>query len=66
MDSSISLLVDYNSRLAVEMEDRKRLTQMMREFLQAQRDLMAQAEATLEVGSSHNTYSSIQKLTFSG
>lgn len=50
VNDAITLLADYNSRLAVEMEDRKRLTQMMRDFLQAQRDLLAQAETTLEVG----------------
>jgi hypothetical protein len=45
----VHLLTDYNSRLAAEMEYRKKLTIMLRDFLQAQKDLLAQAEHRLEV-----------------
>ena len=50
VNEAVHLLTDYNSRLAAEMEYRKKLTIMLRDFLQAQKDLLAQAEHRLEVG----------------
>jgi regulator of Ty1 transposition protein 103 len=49
VNEAVQLLTDYNSRLASEMEYRKKLTTMLRDFLQAQKDLLAQAEHRLEV-----------------
>jgi hypothetical protein len=49
VNEAVHLLTDYNSRLAAEMEYRKKLTTMLRDFLQAQKDLLAQAEHRLEV-----------------
>jgi len=48
VNEAVHLLTDYNSRLAAEMEYRKKLTTMLRDFLQAQKDLLAQAEHRLE------------------
>ncbi|XP_046397166.1 regulation of nuclear pre-mRNA domain-containing protein 1B [Ischnura elegans] len=48
VNEALQLLMDYNSRLAEEMEDRKRVSAMLRDFLQAQRDLYSQAEERLE------------------
>jgi regulator of Ty1 transposition protein 103 len=49
VNEAVQLLTDYNSRLASEMEYRKKLTTMLKDFLQAQKDLLAQAEHRLEV-----------------
>lgn len=43
------LLNDYNERLAAEVEARRKVTTMLRDFLQAQKELLAQAEQNLEV-----------------
>ncbi|XP_023703744.1 regulation of nuclear pre-mRNA domain-containing protein 1B [Cryptotermes secundus] len=48
VNEAVQLLTDYNSRLASEMEYRKKLTTMLKDFLQAQKDLLAQAEHRLE------------------
>ncbi|KDR17745.1 regulation of nuclear pre-mRNA domain-containing protein 1B isoform X1 [Zootermopsis nevadensis] len=48
VNEAVHLLTDYNSRLASEMEYRKKLTTMLKDFLQAQKDLLAQAEHRLE------------------
>ncbi|PSN30137.1 Regulation of nuclear pre-mRNA domain-containing protein 1B [Blattella germanica] len=48
VNEAVHLLTDYNSRLAAEMEYRKKLTTMLRDFHQAQKDLLAQAEQRLE------------------
>nr|CAD7444822.1 unnamed protein product [Timema bartmani] len=45
---AVKLLNEYNKRLSTEMKDREKLMVMMRDFLQAQRDLLAQAELRLE------------------
>ena len=49
VNEAVMLLTDYNSRLAAEMEYRKKLTTMLSDFLQAQRELLTQAEHRLEV-----------------
>lgn len=51
MNDAVIMLTNYNTRLAEEMEDRRRVAQMLRDFTQAQRELLAQAERTQEVGS---------------
>ena len=43
------MLTDYNGRLAGEMDERKRVTRLLQDFTQSQKDLLAQAERTLEV-----------------
>lgn len=48
VNDAVSLLTEYNTRLANEMEDRRKVTQMLRDFIQAQRELLAQAENRLE------------------
>ncbi|XP_075224971.1 regulation of nuclear pre-mRNA domain-containing protein 1B [Lycorma delicatula] len=48
VNDAVSLLTEYNTRLANEMEDRKKVTQMLRDFIQAQRELLQQAENRLE------------------
>ncbi|XP_071451292.1 regulation of nuclear pre-mRNA domain-containing protein 1B [Hetaerina americana] len=48
VNEALQLLMDYNGRLAEEMEDRKRVSAMLRDFLQAQKDLYTQAEERLE------------------
>jgi len=49
LDAASSLLVEYNNRLQEELKDRTRVGKMIREFLSAQKDLLAQAEERLEV-----------------
>ncbi|XP_063244707.1 regulation of nuclear pre-mRNA domain-containing protein 1B [Bacillus rossius redtenbacheri] len=45
---AVKLLTDYNARLAAEMEDRKKVTTMLHDFMQAQKDLLLQAEQRIE------------------
>nr|CAH7754729.1 unnamed protein product [Callosobruchus chinensis] len=45
---AVHLLSQYNNRLSAEMEHRKKLAVMMRDFLHAQEELLAQAERNLE------------------
>lgn len=49
VNEAVQLLTDYNSRLAAEMDDRKKLGSMLQDFIQAQKDLLLQAEDRLEV-----------------
>ncbi|XP_066261480.1 regulation of nuclear pre-mRNA domain-containing protein 1B [Euwallacea similis] len=46
--NAVLLLSQYNTRLSNEMEHRKKVAVMMRDFLQAQEELLAQAERNLE------------------
>lgn len=46
---AVVLLLDYNSRLAAELDGRKKLAAMLRDFTQAQQQLLSQAELRLEV-----------------
>lgn len=50
VNSAVSLLAEYNLRLSEELEKRRKVAAMLRDFAQAQRDLAKQAEARLEVG----------------
>ncbi|XP_030752757.1 regulation of nuclear pre-mRNA domain-containing protein 1B [Sitophilus oryzae] len=48
VNSAVLLLSQYNTRLQTEMEHRKKVAVMMRDFLQVQDELLAQAERNLE------------------
>ncbi|XP_044734862.1 regulation of nuclear pre-mRNA domain-containing protein 1B [Chrysoperla carnea] len=48
VSEAIGLLLDYNSRLAAELDGRKKVAAMLRDFTQAQQELLAQAEQRLE------------------
>lgn len=49
VNDAVNLLNDYNNRLAVEVELRKKVTTMIRDFLIVQKELLEQAEQNLEV-----------------
>lgn len=49
MNEAAQILHDYNTRLSIEMEERKKLTQMLKDFQAEQKELLAQAEQRLEV-----------------
>jgi len=49
VDEANTLLDDYNQRLQEELKDRKKVGNMISEFLSAQKDLLAQAEERLEL-----------------
>lgn len=49
VDEAAQILHDYNMRLSLEMEDRKKLTAMLRDFQAEQKELLTQAEQRLEV-----------------
>lgn len=49
VNEAVTLLTDYNARLAAEMECRKKVATMLRDFTQAQKELLTQAEQRLEV-----------------
>ncbi|KAJ0178152.1 hypothetical protein K1T71_005975 [Dendrolimus kikuchii] len=48
VNSAVDLLAEYNLRLSEELEKRRKVAAMLRDFAQAQRDLARQAEARLE------------------
>lgn len=48
VDAAVELLNNYNDRLNTEMENRKKVAAMLKDFLIAQRELLAQAEKGLE------------------
>lgn len=49
VNEAAKILHEYNNRLCAEMEDRKKLTTMLKDFQAEQRDLLAQAEQRLKV-----------------
>ena len=49
VNEAAALLADYNGRLQAEMEDRRRLLAMLRDYTLAQKQLLQQAQTTLEV-----------------
>lgn len=49
VNEAVQLLKDYNSRLAAEMNERNKLTVMLKDFQKEQQELLAQAEQRLEV-----------------
>lgn len=48
VNDAIKILNDYNVRLASEMDDRKKLTTMLKDFQREQQELLAQAEQRLQ------------------
>ncbi|XP_067011107.1 regulation of nuclear pre-mRNA domain-containing protein 1A [Anabrus simplex] len=48
VNEAVDLLTEYNGRLSLEMEDRKKVSAMLHDFIQAQKDLLAYAEQRLE------------------
>ncbi|KAI5637909.1 hypothetical protein NE865_09424 [Phthorimaea operculella] len=48
VNKAVELLAEYNLRLSDELEKRRKVAAMLRDFAQAQRDLAKQAEARLE------------------
>ncbi|XP_015112361.1 regulation of nuclear pre-mRNA domain-containing protein 1B [Diachasma alloeum] len=48
VNEAAALLADYNGRLQAEMEDRRRLLTMLRDYTLAQKQLLQQAQTTLE------------------
>ncbi|XP_055373472.1 regulation of nuclear pre-mRNA domain-containing protein 1B [Condylostylus longicornis] len=48
INEAVQLLNEYNARLAMEMEDRKKLAVMLRNFQAEQKELLEQAEQRLE------------------
>lgn len=49
VNEAVTLLTDYNTRLVNEMEERKKVASLLRDFIVAQRELLEQAEHRLEV-----------------
>lgn len=49
VNEAAAILHEYNARLCAEMEDRKKLTTMLKDFQAEQRELLAQAEQRLKV-----------------
>ncbi|XP_048512023.1 regulation of nuclear pre-mRNA domain-containing protein 1B isoform X2 [Athalia rosae] len=48
VNEAATLLADYNGRLQAEMEDRRKLLTMLRDYMLAQKQLLQQAQTTLE------------------
>lgn len=48
VNEAVQLLKDYNARLAAEMNDRNKVTVMLKDFQKEQQELLAQAEQRLE------------------
>lgn len=63
MNDAVQLLNDYNTRLTNEMNERNKLTIMLKDFQREQQELLLQAEQRLEV-SLFNISSSIYSKTF--
>ncbi len=49
VEEARSLLSDYNSRLAHELDERKRVARMLRDFIHAQKEALTESESRLEV-----------------
>lgn len=50
VNEAVSLLSEYNARLVNEMSERKKVGSLLRDFIQAQRGLLIQAENRSQVG----------------
>lgn len=57
VNEAAQILHDYNIRLSIEMEERKKLTQMLKDFQAEQKELLLQAEQRLEVNAMQSIYS---------
>ena len=49
VNEAATLLTEYNTRLHAEMEDRRKLLIMLRDYTLAQKQLLQQAQTTLDV-----------------
>jgi len=49
VNAACKLLTEYNARLSDELEDRKKVTAMLRDFTHTQLQLLSQAKERLEV-----------------
>ena len=49
VDDACSLLTEYNSRLSAELEERKQVARLLRDFILAQKDELQQAQEKLDV-----------------
>ncbi|GIY26769.1 regulation of nuclear pre-mRNA domain-containing protein 1B [Caerostris darwini] len=48
VEEAVTLLIDYNKRLADELDDRTEVSKMLNNFVHAQRKLLAEAEQSVE------------------
>ena len=55
VNAAVELLTEYNNRLATEMEERKRVTQMLKDYTLSQKQLLSQAEHRIEVSPLNRT-----------
>jgi hypothetical protein len=51
VEEACSLLANYNSRLAEELQERRRIARLLREFILLQKTLLAEDEKKVEVRS---------------
>lgn len=49
VNAAAQLLSEYNARLAAELEDRKKVTAMLKDFTESQNELLSHAKQRLEV-----------------
>ena len=49
VDEACSMLTDYNSRLADELQERRRVAKMLKEYIIAQKQMMSDSEKLLQV-----------------
>lgn len=49
VEDAIKLINEYNNRLGTEVELRQKVTEMVNDFLNVQKELLLQAERSLEV-----------------
>lgn len=50
VDEACSLLASYNSRLAEELLERKRIAKMLRNFIASQKEALVESEKKYQVG----------------
>lgn len=56
VNEAVNLLADYNARLVNEMSERKKVASLLRDFIQAQRGLLIQAENRSQVRNATKCY----------
>ena len=49
VEEARALLAEYNSRLANELDERKRVARMLRDFIHAQKEALTESENRLQV-----------------
>lgn len=57
VNEAATLLAEYNGRLQAEMDDRRKLLTMLRDYTLAQKQLLQQAQTTLDVSIAANYFS---------